>query len=100
MTEERLASFRLLCAPAGLGFVITARRARALGIEAAGPVGLAIGDLHDAAAIFSLASDAQVNAASRCRSGRRNSGRRDRAGQARAATAGLARGDWRGGSRA
>ncbi len=60
MTEERLASFRLLCAPAQPRLVITARRALALGIDAGGPAGLAIGDLHTAAAIFSLAADAQV----------------------------------------
>jgi GTP cyclohydrolase II len=40
--------------------LVTARRARAIGLEAAGPCGLAIGDLHDAAAIFSLAADNQV----------------------------------------
>jgi GTP cyclohydrolase II len=60
MTEERLASFRLLCAPARPRLVITGRRARALGIEAEGPVGLAIGELLSAAAVFSLASDTQV----------------------------------------
>ncbi len=60
MTEERLAAFRRLCAPEQPRLVISARRARALGIEATGPVGLAIGDLHSAAAIFSLASDTQT----------------------------------------
>ncbi len=60
MTEERLASFRLLCAPARPRLVISARRARALGIEADGPVGLAIGELLSAAAVFSLAADTQV----------------------------------------
>jgi len=60
MTDEGLAAFRLLCAPARPHLLITARRARALGLDGAGPAGLAIGDLHDAAAIFSLASDTQV----------------------------------------
>src|SRR3954462_14902063 len=60
MTEDRLAVFRRLCAPAQPRLVITPRRARALGIETDGPVGLAIGDLHGAAAIFALASDTQV----------------------------------------
>jgi GTP cyclohydrolase II len=60
MTDEGLASFRLLCAPHRSHLVITSRRARALGLEGAGPTGLAIGDLHDAAAIMSLAADAQV----------------------------------------
>jgi GTP cyclohydrolase II len=60
MTEERLASFRSLCAPAQPRLVITGRRAKALGIESTGPVGLAVGDLHSAATIFSLAADTQV----------------------------------------
>ena len=60
MDDERLAAFKQLCAPARPHLVITARRARALGLDAAGPVGLAIGDLHTAAAIFSLAADTQV----------------------------------------
>ena len=60
MTDEGLAAFRQLCAPGGRISSITARRARALGLEGAGPTGLAIGDLHDAAAIFSLAADTHV----------------------------------------
>jgi GTP cyclohydrolase II len=60
MTDAALAAFRLICAPARPQLLITARRARALGLDAVGPVGLAIGDLHDAAAIFSLAADTQV----------------------------------------
>src|SRR5205823_2671704 len=60
MTDEALVSFRRLCAPARPHLLITARRARALGLEGAGPTGLAVGDLHDRAAIFSLAADAQV----------------------------------------
>jgi GTP cyclohydrolase II len=60
LTDEGLAGFRLLCAPGRPYLLITARRARALGLEGAGPTGLALGDLHDAAAIFSLAADAQV----------------------------------------
>src|SRR5262244_3584851 len=60
MTDERLASFRTLCAPGRPHLLVTARRARALGLDAAGPTGLAIGDLHNAAAIFSLAARAQV----------------------------------------
>jgi len=60
MTDEGLASFRALCAPARPHLVVTARRARALGLDRDAPTGLAIGDLHDAAAIFSLAADAQV----------------------------------------
>jgi GTP cyclohydrolase II len=61
MTDARLAAFRLLCAPRRPFLLVTARRARAMGIEAAVAAGLAIGDLHDAAAIFSLAADTQIN---------------------------------------
>jgi GTP cyclohydrolase II len=60
MTDEGLAAFRQLCAPVRPHLLVTARRARALGLEGAGPTGLAIGDLHNAAAIFSLAADTQV----------------------------------------
>jgi GTP cyclohydrolase II len=60
MTDQGLASFRQVCAPGRPHLLITARRARALGLEGAGPTGLAIGDLHDAAAILSLAADTQV----------------------------------------
>jgi GTP cyclohydrolase II len=60
MTEERLAAYRTLCAPAQPKLVISSRRAKALGIESNGPVGVAIGDLHTAASIFALASDTQV----------------------------------------
>jgi GTP cyclohydrolase II len=60
MTAEQLASVRLLCSPAKPYLLVTARRARALGIEAAGPVGIAIGDLDSASDIFSFAADTQV----------------------------------------
>src|SRR5262245_25852286 len=60
MTDEALVAFRRLCAPARPHLLITARRARALGLEGAGPTGLAVGDLHNAAAILSLAADTQV----------------------------------------
>src|SRR5437588_9596467 len=57
MSGQRLAAFRLLCAPARPYLLITARRARALGLDAAGPTGLAVGELHSAAALLSLAAD-------------------------------------------
>src|SRR2546430_8801548 len=60
MPDEGLASFRLLCAPGRPYLLVTARRARALGLDRAAPTGLALGDLYDRAAIFSLAADAQV----------------------------------------
>ena len=60
MTDQGLLAFRQLCAPARPRLLVTARRARALGLNAIGPTGLAIGDVHDRAAVFSLAADAQV----------------------------------------
>ena len=60
MTDQGLSSFRQLCAPSRPHLLITARRARALALDGNGPTGLAIGDLHGAAAIFSLAADTQV----------------------------------------
>jgi GTP cyclohydrolase II len=59
MSDHGLAAFRRMCAPGRLRLIITARRARALGLHGAGPTGLAIGDLQDAAALFSLAADKQ-----------------------------------------
>jgi GTP cyclohydrolase II len=60
MTDAGLAGFRHLCAPVRPYLLVTARRARALGLADAGPMGVAIGDLHDAAAILALAADPQV----------------------------------------
>src|SRR5262245_42192593 len=60
MTDAKLAALRSLCAPSRPYLLITARRARALGLDATAPTGVAIGDLHGAAAIFSLAADTQV----------------------------------------
>lgn len=60
MTDERLASYRQLCGPATPHLVITARRARALGLVAGGPVGLEISKDDRAAAIVALAADARV----------------------------------------
>ena len=61
MTDEELASFRRLCAPAKPYLLITARRAEVLGLKASAPVGLAIADDDDAAAIESLAADVEVD---------------------------------------
>src|SRR5947208_1181964 len=58
LDEARLHAFEHLCAPAELRLVVTARRARALGIEANGPVMLKLADGIDAAAIYSLVADA------------------------------------------
>src|SRR5262245_34560258 len=63
MSDDRLAAFRLLCVPGRPHLLVTARRARALGFDAAAATGLAIDDHDDAAAIFSLAADAQASRA-------------------------------------
>jgi GTP cyclohydrolase II len=57
MTDHSLAAFRQLCSPERPYLLVTSRRARTLGLDGIGPTGLAIGDLHNAAAIFSLAAD-------------------------------------------
>ncbi len=59
ITDELLASFRRLCAPVRPHLVISARRARALGLAAAGPLGLTVGEEDDAAAILSFVADAR-----------------------------------------
>ena len=90
MTGEQLASFGLLCAPAKPYLLVTARRARALGIEAAGPVGLAIGELDTTSDIFSFAADTQVTRHFDVVPAGQDAGGRDRACQARPAAPGLA----------
>src|SRR5712692_9390723 len=60
MTREQLASFGLLCAPAKPYLLVTARRARALGLDATGPLGLAINAYDTASDILSYAADTQV----------------------------------------
>jgi GTP cyclohydrolase II len=60
MSDEQLAAFRQLCAPAPLRLVVTQRRASSLGLAATGPIALTLGEADDAAEILSLAVDAQV----------------------------------------
>ena len=60
MTSEQRASFGLLCAPAKPYLLVTARRARALGLDATGPLGLAIGKSDTISEILSFAADTQV----------------------------------------
>lgn len=55
-TGARVAAFRRLCAPASPQLAITARRARALDIEAPGPVMLALQPDDDLQAIWALAA--------------------------------------------
>jgi GTP cyclohydrolase II len=59
MTDERLASFRRLCAPAIPYLLVTERRAQALGRSGSGPIGIALSN-ENAAAIVALAADARV----------------------------------------
>ena len=54
----RLRAFEHLCAPAKPRLVVTARRARSLGIEASGPTALALPEIGGAEAILSLVEDA------------------------------------------
>src|SRR5437764_3269444 len=58
LDEARLHAFEHLCSPAVLRLVVTARRARALGIESDGPVALKLAIGINAAAIYSLVADA------------------------------------------
>jgi GTP cyclohydrolase II len=58
LDAARLSAFEQLCAPAQPRLVVTARRARALGIESAGPVTLKLHASINADAIYSLVADA------------------------------------------
>jgi GTP cyclohydrolase II len=58
LDQARLHAFEQLCAPAKPQLVVTARRARALGIEAVGPVTLKLDTNTNADAIYSLVADA------------------------------------------
>ena len=61
LNAARLHAFEHLCAPAKPKLVVTARRARALGIEAAGPVVLSLPKGADADMIYSLVADADAD---------------------------------------
>ena len=66
MTDERLAAFRRLCAPAEPHLVITARRAQALRLTGTeGPIGLAIASATCGGTSLALAADADVERGSR-----------------------------------
>lgn len=60
LTAQRLAEFTILCAPAKPKLVITARRALALGLEAATPMALHLRDSDDVNAILALVGDAKI----------------------------------------
>jgi GTP cyclohydrolase II len=61
MTEAMLVAFRLLSRPVRPFLLVTAHRARAIGVEASGPTGIALPDFCSAGEIFSLASATQVS---------------------------------------
>jgi GTP cyclohydrolase II len=61
MTEAMLVAFRLLSRPVRPFLLVTARRARAMGVEASGPTGIALAEFCSAGEIFSLATDSQVS---------------------------------------
>ena len=61
MTETMLVAFRRLSRPVRPFLLITARRARAIGVEASGPTGIALPDFCSAGEIFSLASATQAS---------------------------------------
>jgi GTP cyclohydrolase II len=60
MTEAMLVAFRLLSRPVRPFLLVTAHRARAMGVKASGPTGIALPDFCSAGEIFSLASATQV----------------------------------------
>ena len=61
LNAARLAAFDHLCHPAKPKLVVTARRARALGIESAGPVALTLRKGTDSETIQSLVADADAD---------------------------------------
>jgi GTP cyclohydrolase II len=63
LDATRFEGFRSLCAPAVPSLVVTAQRARALGIDASEPVDLNLRHELDARAILSLACDAAATCA-------------------------------------
>jgi GTP cyclohydrolase II len=63
LNETRLHAFHHLCAPAEPRLVVTARRARALGIESNGSVALKLASGIGADAIYSLVADADADEA-------------------------------------
>jgi GTP cyclohydrolase II len=56
LTEATWAAFKALCRPAALRLVVTARRAQAIGLDAAGPVSIAIGPDDTRDTLWALAT--------------------------------------------
>ena len=63
MTQEMLVAFRLLSRPVRPFLLVTARRARAIGVDTSDPTGIALPDFCNAGEIFSLAADRTVDEA-------------------------------------
>jgi len=57
LDDAKLAAFRAASVPAGLQLVVSARRARALGLAASEPLALPVPAGHDANQLFSLVAD-------------------------------------------
>src|SRR5262245_56552544 len=57
---DRIAAFQALCHPARPRLAVTARRARALGIDTAEPMLLDLDPADDAASVFALAAQANL----------------------------------------
>jgi GTP cyclohydrolase II len=61
LTEAMLVAFRQLSQPVRPFLLVTARRARVMGLDTLGPAGIALPDICSAGEIFSLASATQVS---------------------------------------
>src|SRR5690242_12943645 len=61
MTQRMLVAFRRLSRPVRPFLLITEHRARAIGVETSGPIGIALPDVRRAGEIFSLAAANQVS---------------------------------------
>jgi GTP cyclohydrolase II len=57
LDKDRLAAFRALAAPTAPRLVLTSRRARSLGVEASGPVAIALSDDADARTVLALVAE-------------------------------------------
>ncbi len=60
LDNDRLTAFRALCAPVAPHLIVTARRARALGIEAHAPIALQLATDTDAKTILTLVAEASA----------------------------------------
>jgi GTP cyclohydrolase II len=61
LDDDRLAVFVSLTAPQRPQLAISARRARAMGIDASGPVTIPLSDPHSAKSVYALAADAPAH---------------------------------------